>query len=135
MIKLTIVSSKGIVFDDNVKYLVVEGNNGQLGIMNNHIPVVVPIKNGFVKAVMVEDDNETFYALSGAMLEFSNNIATIITQEVANGDSVLNAKQALDTLRQKQKSENHRKLMDFTEMEKELALNIKEIKPSKLKFK
>lgn len=132
MIKLTIASPKGIVFDDNVKYLVVEGNNGQLGIMENHIPIVVPINNGFVKGVMNENDNMTFYALSGAMLEFSNNTATIIAQEVANGSSIENAKAALKAKRQKEKSENHRKLMDFTEMEKELALNIKEIKASKL---
>lgn len=128
--KLSIASPKGVIANCEVDYVVVDGNSGQLAILDNHVPVVVPITNGFVKSV-INDEGE-YYALSGAILEFSNGVVNVITQEVAEGKDYKEAVVSLEANRAIQKSENRRKMMDFTEMEKELALNLKEIKASKL---
>lgn len=128
--KLIIASPKGIVTDCEVEYIVVEGNNGQLAILENHVPVVVPITNGFVKSVL--NNEEKYFALSGAILEYTPNTINVITQESAQGVNYQEALVALEAERVIQKSENRRKMMDFTEMEKELALNLKEIKASRL---
>ena len=37
--KLSIVTPKGISFDGEVDYIVIDGDNGQLAILQNHIPV------------------------------------------------------------------------------------------------
>ncbi len=127
---LSIVSPKGTFTKKEVDYVVVQGNNGQLAILEHHIPIVVPINQGFVKEVC--NNIEHFYVLSGAILEFKDSTINVITQEIAEGNTLPIAKQNLEEIRKTQKQDNKQKLMDFTEMEKELALNLKQIKASKL---
>ena len=39
--KLSIVTPKGLSFEGEVDHIVVDGDNGQLAILKNHIPIVV----------------------------------------------------------------------------------------------
>lgn len=128
--KLSIVTPKGMVYEGEVDYITVNGDQGQLGILNNHVPIVVPIRNGFVKRVI--GNNETYHVISGGLLEYSNNIATVIAQETVEGKSYDEAKKSLDELRKLQKEQNRKQVIDFTEMERELALNLREIQASKI---
>lgn len=128
--KLSIVTPKGLSFEDEVDHIVIDGDNGQLAIFENHIPIVVPIRNGFVKRV--QNDREIFHIISGGLLEYSNNIATIISQEAVEGNTIEDAKNKLNQLRKQIKEKNYKQIIDFSEMERELALNLKEIQASKL---
>ena len=128
--RFTIASPKGLICDQEIDYVISSGKDGQYGILKNHIPVVVPISEGYLKTVT--NGTEEFYAVSGAILEFSNNIINVIAQEAVYGKTKDEALVNLEAERTLQKSENQRKMMDFTEMEKELALNLKQIKASQL---
>ena len=59
--KLSIVTPKGISFDGEVDYIVIDGDNGQLAILQNHIPIVVSIRYGFIKRV--NNDSENYHKL------------------------------------------------------------------------
>ena len=128
--KLSIVNPKGIVFEGDTSYVVVDGNNGQLAILENHIPIVVPIKNRFVKRV--SDKEEFYYVIVGGLLEQSNNIVSVIAQEVGKGETLELAREDLKKSHEQQKEKNYKDTMDFTEMEKELAKNLKEAKASQI---
>ena len=128
--RFTIASPKGLIADQEIDYVVSSSKEGQLGILKDHIPVVVPISEGYLKTVT--NGVEEFYAVSGTILEFNNNIVNVIAQEAVHGKTKDEAFVNLEAQRTIQKSENQRKMMDFTEMERELALNIKQIKASKL---
>ena len=128
--RFTIASPKGLICDQEIDYIVSSNKDGQLGILKNHLPIVVPISEGYLKTVT--NGVEEFYAVSGAILEFSDNIISVIAQEAVYGKTKNEAFVNLEAQRLVQKSENQRKLMDFAELEKELALNLKEIKASKL---
>ncbi len=128
--KLSIVTPKGLVFEGEVDHIVVLGDQGELGILQNHVPIVVSMKDGFVKRVI--NNIETYNIISGGLLEFSNNVATVIAQETVEGRTYEDAKKALEDLRAKQKATIRKQVIDFAEMEKELALNLKEIKASQL---
>lgn len=128
--KLSIVTPKGLNFEGEVDYIVIDGDNGQLAILQNHIPIVVPIRNGFIKRV--KENVEVFHIISGGLLEYSNNLATVIAQETVEGKTFDEAKEKLEVLRKSQKETNRKQTMDFSEMERELALNLKEIQASKL---
>lgn len=128
--RLIIVTPNGLLYDGETEYIVVDGNDGQLGILFDHVPVVVPVREGFVKRV--QNNQEYFYYVSGGILEFSNDVASVIAQEAAAGETLAIAKKCFEDIRHQQKEENRRKLMDFTQMEKELAQNLKEIRASKL---
>ena len=130
MIKITIVTPKGTIFDNMVNYVVVDGNAGQMGILENHEPVIVPVKEGFIKAV--NNEVEFYYYLSGAILEQNRNIVTVIAQEAVNGSSIENAKENFEKERLNRKKDNQQKLIDFTKLEKDLAKSIKEMKAGSL---
>lgn len=128
--KLSIVTPKGLAFEGEVDYISVSGDSGELSILKDHIPIVVPIRFGFVKRVT--GDDEVYHVISGGLLEYSNNVGTIIAQETTTGKTIEEAKQSLDQIRIKQKEQNRKLAMDFSEMERELALNLKDIQASKL---
>ena len=130
MIKITIVTPKGTIFDNMVNYIVVDGNAGQMGILENHEPVIVPVKEGFIKVVI--NEVEFYYYLSGAILEQNKNIVTVIAQEAVNGSSIENAKENFEKERLNRKKDNQQKLIDFTKLEKDLAKSIKEMNAGSL---
>ena len=128
--KLSIVTPNGKYFDDTVDYVIIDGDNGQIGILENHSPIVLGVSNGFLKRV--QNGKEYHYILNSAIVEFQNNILNVIAQEVAEGETLQEAEDAFVKLRKLHSSENTRKLMDFTKLERDLAKNIKEINASKL---
>lgn len=130
MLKITVVTPNGTLYDGEVDYIVVDGNAGQMGILENHVPVVVPVREGFLK--LVKGEIEAFYYMSGAILELNNNIAIVIAQEATKGDTVEESKENFFQLRKKLKEENRQRLIDFTKLEKELAKSIKESKAGSL---
>ena len=130
MLKITVVTPNGTLYDGEVDYVVIDGNAGQMGILENHVPVVVPVKEGFLK--LVKGETELFYYLSGAILEDKQNVVTVIAQEASSGNTLEEAKKAFNNMRQKVKNENRQRLIDFTKMEKELAKSIKDSKVGSL---
>ena len=130
MLKITVVTPNGTLYDGEVDYVVIDGNAGQMGILENHVPVVVPVKEGFLK--LVKGETELFYYLSGAILEDKQNVVTVIAQEASSGNTLEEAKKAFNDMRQKVKNDNRQRLIDFTKMEKELAKSIKDSKAGSL---
>ena len=90
MLKITVVTPNGTLYDGEVDYVVIDGNAGQMGILENHVPVVVPVKEGFLK--LVKGETELFYYLSGAILEDKQNVVTVIAQEASCGNTLEEAK-------------------------------------------
>lgn len=130
MLKLTVVTPRGRIFEGDTDYVVIDGNAGQMGILENHVPVIVPIKEGFLKKVVKSE--EYFYYLSGAILEQNNNVITVIAQEASYGKTLEEAKKHFELMRMEQIQDNRRKLIDFTKLEKDLAKSIKEMKAGSL---
>ena len=128
--EISIVNPRGVVYSGSCEYVVASGNNGQLAILENHIPVVVPIKDGFVKRVDGKD--EYYYKLTSGLLEHSNNVITIIAQEVGCGNTLEEAISDLEEIRKTQKEKNYHATMDYAKIERDLAKNIKDIKASSL---
>lgn len=128
--KLSIVTPKGKFYDDVVDYVVIDGDNGQIAIMENHSPLVISVSLGFIKRVI--DNTEYFYMVEGAIVEYQDNVVNIIAGEINYGESLELATENFNKMRENQRFENNRKLIDFTKLERDLAKNIKNINASKL---
>lgn len=128
--KLSIVTPKGKGFEKEVEYIVVNGDNGELAILKNHVPIVVSIRDGYIKHVCEKE--EVYHVVCGGLLEFSNDEVTVIAQETTDGKTLDEANAKLDEIRKNQKEANRQFAMDFSKMERDLALNLKEIQASKL---
>ena len=122
-IKLVVRTHQGKLFDEICDYIVVKERNGEFAIFPNHVSVITSFEEGFVKFV---SNNQTLYlSLCSAIVEFSNNVATVLAQEAHVGKDMKSAQEYLEETR-KERLENNRKLdADLAMNEKELIDNIK----------
>ena len=75
--KLKIITHERIVFDNEIEELVVQTKGGQLGILKDHIPITTSLDIGVTKAKI--GDKYKYFATMGGVLQFQDNIATILT--------------------------------------------------------
>ena len=73
MIKLTILNLKEKIFEGEVSSLTLPGEQGELTVLTDHVPIVTAIKSGTIRA-----DQKYFESKGGGIFEFSNNAATIL---------------------------------------------------------
>jgi F-type H+-transporting ATPase subunit epsilon len=130
MLRISVVSPSGIIFEGEARYIVVSGDNGQLGILKNHVPVVVPITKGFVK--VEQEESTTYIVIVSGVLEQSDNIVTVISQEATIGSDYEDANNKLIQMRKNRKTENQKRMMDFVQMETELKKNVRDAGGSKV---
>lgn len=84
--KLKIITHERIVFDDEVDEIVIQTTTGQLGILNNHIPITTPLAIGVTKAII--KDKVKFFATIGGVFQFKDNQATILTDVCEDGKDI-----------------------------------------------
>ncbi len=122
--RIVVSTHQGTLYDDIVDYIVVHSTkDGEYGIMENHVPVVSIIEEGYVK--LVRDNNEFYVVIFSGILEFHDNLATVLVQEAHIGENVEEAKKYLLEARNERLEKNRQEGTDFTQMEKELQANIK----------
>ena len=90
-IKLIVRTHQGKLFDEVCDYIVVKERNGEFAIFPNHVSVITSFEEGFIKFV---SNNQTLYlSLCSAVVEFSNNVATVLAQEAHVGEDMKKAKE------------------------------------------
>lgn len=122
--KVIISTHQGVIYDEEVDYFVIhDQNDGEYGVFTNHIPVVSVIEEGYIK--LVRGNDQVYVALVSGVLEFHDNVGTVLVQEAHAGRTVESAKENLLQIRKDRLEVNRKESSDFTKMEKELAENIK----------
>ena len=79
--KIEIVNpEKSFISKDNVTEVVVPAYEGEMGILKDHISIISFLKPGIIK-IYSKDDEEKFF-LEDGILEFKNNILSILTSSI-----------------------------------------------------
>jgi len=73
-----IVSAESEIFSGDVSMVVVSGEEGELGIVPRHAPLLTRLKPGQVR-VMLPDGGEEFYYISGGMLEVQPHVVSVLS--------------------------------------------------------
>ena len=129
--RIIVSTHQGTLYDDTVDYVVVHSTkDGEYGIMENHVTVVSIIEEGYVK--LVRDKNEFYVVIFSGILEFHNNIVTVLVQEAHIGENVEAAKKYLLETRAERLEKNRQEGADFTQKEKELRESIARSKAGQL---
>ena len=129
--RIIVSTHQGTLYDDTVDYVVVHSTkDGEYGIMENHVPVVSIIEEGYVK--LVRDKNDFYVVIFSGILEFHNNIVTVLVQEAHIGENVEAAKKYLLETRAERLEKNRQEGADFTQKEKELRESIARSKAGQL---
>ena len=128
--ELTILTHQGLVVKETVDFIQVVGDEHNFGILQNHIPLVTVINDGFIKYVI--EKNEYFVSVCAAIFEFSNNVATVLAQEAQIGSNIDDAKLKMEEFRNERLKINRQETADFTKKEKELYDHMRNAGASKL---
>lgn len=122
IIKINIVTPNSKSIEGETDFVVCRLDEGEYGFLINHSPLIGKISNGYIRY------NNIFVAVSNGIVDFNSNVLTCFCQNAKSGSSY---EEALDKLNKEQEDilrESKRKLVDFTEAERNLALALKEAK-------
>ena len=67
--------------DDTVVSIVAPGEDGYLGVLANHAPLITTLRAGDLK-VRFDGDREVFYAIGPGILKVKNNVAILLTESI-----------------------------------------------------
>ncbi len=91
-----VVAPDGQVLNKDVEFVVVPGENGELGILPNHAPLIAGLGIGVVR--YTEGGKISKLAISGGFMEVVNNKVTVLanTAETAENVNIERAQAAKD---------------------------------------
>lgn len=128
--KLIVSTHQGVLYNEEVDYVVVHNADGEFAILKEHVPVIAVMDEGYVK--MVKNSDEFFVVITNGILEFHDNVASVLAQEAHLGKDKEEAKQHLESFRKQRLNENRKEQVDFTQKEKELREHLKNSKAGHL---
>ena len=128
--KLVVSTHQGVLYNEEVEYVVVHNADGEFAILKEHLPVIAVLDEGYVK--MVKDANEYYIAITNGILEFHDNMASVLAQEAHIGKDKEEAKKHLEDFRKERLNQNRKEQVDFTQKEKELREHLRNSKAGQL---
>ena len=129
-IKLIVSTHQGKLFDEVCDYVLVKSKDGEFGVLPNHVAVITSFEYGSIK--FVKNKEELFLCLQSAVLEFADNVFTVLAQEAHVGKDMESASKYLEEIRQERLEHNRKIETDLAANEKELIQNIKKAKAGNL---
>jgi len=75
-----VTPEKKIFSENNILSVTVSGIEGDMGILNNHIPIITFLRPGTIQ-IQAQNKDSSFF-ISDGVLEFSNNVLTILASEI-----------------------------------------------------
>lgn len=77
MFQLSIISLEKIEYRDKVDALICPGAEGEMTILENHIPLVTPLKEGMI-TIEKKGSNDKKMSISGGVLEVKKDEVVVL---------------------------------------------------------
>ena len=78
--QVDIITPEKVLFSNNdVPMVTVPGIEGQMGILDNHTPIVTFLKPGVIN---VKNKNNKHFFTTGGVVDFKNNFLSILCQDI-----------------------------------------------------
>ncbi len=82
--KIEIVSPEKIIFsDENIQQVILPSYEGEMGILKDHIPVILFLRPGIIKILKSSENVDSFFVQDG-IIEFYNNNLTVLSSKIIN---------------------------------------------------
>jgi F-type H+-transporting ATPase subunit epsilon len=91
VLRFQLVSLGGLKFDDEVYEVTLPTQDGIIGVLDHHMPLVSVASNGTIAVRHKSNDPDDFreyFAVSGGVIEVSNNVLTVLVDEADHADEV-----------------------------------------------
>ena len=125
-LKLEIVSAQESLYSGDIKFVVVPGEEGELGIYPNQTPLITRIKPGELKLKNLENQDEVV-VVAGGILEVQPNLVTVLADSAIRARNIdeersREAKQNAESI-----IKNNKEDIDLAKAHAELAFAIAEL--------
>jgi len=128
---LDVVSAEKSLFSGLVSHLSVSGQEGELGIMHGHTPLLTPIKPGMVQ-LMKQDGSEEVIYISGGFLEVQPGGVTVLADTAIRGQDLDKAKAEEAKRAAEAQMSSSSKEIDFALVTAQLAQAVAQLRAIKL---
>ena len=91
MIHFQLVALSGTKFDDDVYEVILPTLDGEIGVLQDHMPLVSVASTGAVavrRDAKVSDSQRDFFAISGGVIEISGNTLRVLVDEADHADDI-----------------------------------------------
>jgi F-type H+-transporting ATPase subunit epsilon len=87
-----VVSAEESIFSGEATFVALPGENGELGIMPRHTPLITRIKAGAVRIARADNKEEEFVFVAGGILEVQPGSVTVLADTAIRGKDLDEAK-------------------------------------------
>ncbi len=120
-IHVDVVSAEQSVFSGEATFVSLPGENGELGILPRHTPLITRIKPGAVEITRADGQKEVV-AVAGGILEVQPNTVTVLADTAIRGKDVDEAKANEAKARAEEAMKNAKNEVDFAAAQSEFAM-------------
>ena len=132
MIKVSLYSPKGKEKEyESIELRIADKRNGSFGVLENHVPVISVISEGFI-SIKTSSNSIEYVSLLDAIFDFKYNQASIIAEELQYGNTEEEAMENLNKTIEKRRNENKERNVELALAENELKKQIKKMGAGKL---
>ncbi len=76
---LDIITPDAQLYSGNVTSVILPGIDGDLGVLNNHAPLITALKKGTISIIKESGENESFET-NGGIVEVLNNKVIVLAE-------------------------------------------------------
>jgi F-type H+-transporting ATPase subunit epsilon len=84
---LEIVTPEELLFKDEVQFVVVPEENGEMGVMRNHAPMIAALKTGIIRYTDINGAIKKV-AISGGFMEVMSNETRVLAETAERGSQI-----------------------------------------------
>ena len=126
MINISFISQETTLFEGEAKMVVMDGQEGQLGIVKGHSPLLAVLKPGPVR--MIQEEGEEVFFTNGGFAEVQPENITILVDSAVRADDldeskILKAKEEAEKLLNDKKDQK-----DFAEVSSQLTQSLSQLR-------
>ncbi len=120
-IQVDVVSAEESIFSGEAKFVALPGENGELGILPRHTPLITRIKPGAVRILRADNNQEEFVFVAGGILEVQPGKVTVLADTAIRGKDLDEAKATEAKQRAEEAMKNAKSDIDFAAAQSEFV--------------
>ena len=120
-IHVDVVSAEEQIFSGEAKFVALPGENGELGILPRHTPLITRIRPGAVRIEKADGDEE-FVFVAGGILEVQPGTVTVLADTAIRGHDLDEAKANEAKKLAEEAMRNAKSDVDFAKAQSEFAM-------------
>ena len=120
-IHVDVVSAEEAIYSGEAEFVVLPGEEGELGIYPKHTPLITRIKPGTVRIKPADGGEEELIFVAGGMLEVQPNLITVLADTAIRGHDLDEAKATEAHKRAQENLQDRTGKMEYAQAMSELA--------------